>query len=142
MRALRLIPLMLLASPALAQPKAEVADEIRVPNELTDPAMAEKLAGIMQALSRAFLDMPVGEVRAAVEGREPTAEDRRRTVRTETRVSERELQQRIDQSKPAIEAGQRALATALPAMMKALAEAGRELERVGANVPRPDYPKR
>ena len=35
----------------------------------------------------------------------------------------------------------KALAAALPAMMKGLSEAGRELEKATANLPSPNYPK-
>ena len=135
-------PLALMASPVLAQASAPAPDDIRMPPELSDPALADRIANVLQAMSKAFLNLPVGEVQAAIEGRPVTSADRRRTVRSETRMSERELEQKIEQSKPMIAASQRALASALPAMMKAMTDAARELERASANVPRPDYPKR
>ena len=135
MRASLLIaPLALMATPAAAA-------DIQLPRELTDPAMADKLSNVMQALSKTFLDLPVGEVQAALEGREPTAADKRKTVRSETRLSERELQQQIDAARPQMQAAMKAMATALPAMMKGMQEAGRELERATANLPQPGYPK-
>jgi hypothetical protein len=136
MRAPLLIaPLVLLAAPSAAA-------EIQVPRELTDPAMADKLSNVMQALSKAFLDMPIGEVEAAVEGREPTAADRRKTVRSETRMSERQIGKQIEAAKPQMRAAMKAMSTALPAMMKGLQEAGRELEKATANMPQPGYPRR
>ena len=45
----------------------------------TDPATAEKLARAMQALSSVMLDMKVGEMQAAMEGRKPTRAERRGT---------------------------------------------------------------
>ena len=36
----------------------------------------------------------------------------------------------------------KAMASALPAMMKGLEEAGREMEKATANLPQPGYPKR
>jgi hypothetical protein len=136
------LPLAALASPALAQAPAAPAEVIQLPPELTDPKWADRLADAMSALSKAFLELPVGEVEAAIEGRAPTAADKRRTVRSETKMSERELKQQIEASRPAMQAGMKALAAALPAMMKGLSEAQRELDRAAANVPRPDYPKR
>jgi len=41
-----------------------------------------------------------------------------------------------------MQAGMRAMAAALPAIMKGMSEAQREIERATANMPRPDYPKR
>lgn len=150
MRAFQLIvPLALVASPALAQAKPAPAtaapETITIPRELTDPAMADRLARMMQAMSKAFLEMPVGEIEAAAEGRPATRADRRRTVRQIGRAEdpnfERDLQRQIANSKPMIEASMKALAAALPAMMKGLSEAGRELEKATANLPSPNYPK-
>lgn len=138
------LPLAAFASPALAQTAAPPApaEQIQLPPELMDPKWADRLTDAMAALSKAFLELPVGEVEAALEGRAPTAADRRRTVRSETKLSERELKQQIEASRPAMQASMKALAAALPAMMKGLSEAQRELDRAAANVPRPDYPKR
>ena len=78
------LSLALVGSPALAQQQAPVAPvtlPTTVPAELTDPAMAEKLTRAMQALSSVMLDMKVGEVQAAMEGRKPTRAERNMTVR-------------------------------------------------------------
>jgi len=63
-----LLPLLLSATPALAQtrPPATPPAEQQVQRALNDPALADRLAGAMQAMSRVFLDMPVGEIEAAV----------------------------------------------------------------------------
>ena len=153
MRALQLIlPLALAASPALAQSKPAPAPRpaapgmIAVPPALTDPAMADKLARMMQAMSKAFLELPVGEIEAAAEGRAATRADRRRTLRqlgrAEDPTFERNLQRDIANAKPMIEASMKAMAAALPAMMKGLSEAGRELDKATANLPSPAYPKK
>jgi hypothetical protein len=140
MRATLLIgPLALMAAPAAAE---TAMPEIKIPSELSDPAMADKLSTVLQALSKSLLDMPIGEVEAAIEGREPTAADRRKTVRSETRMSERQIGQQINAARPQMQAAMKAMATALPAMMKGLQEAGRELEKATANMPQPGYPKR
>ena len=145
-----LLPLMIAAAPAFAQtpapaPVAPVpAPEVQ--RALADPAMAEKLANAMQALSKAFLNLPVGEVQAALEGRKPTAAERRMTVRDMGRRDdpnlERNFQRQMAQSRPMIEASMKALAQALPAMMQGLQQAGQALERATANMPDPTYPKR
>ena len=148
MRAFRLmVPLLLGASPALAQAPAPAQPEpIVVPPELTDPAMADKLGAMMQGLSKAFLNLPVGEVAAAVEGRPATRADRKLTVRDVGRRDdpnfERNLDRQLADSRAVMQASMKAFATALPAMIKGLSEAGRELEKATANLPSPNYPKR
>jgi len=157
MRAFQLIlPLALAASPALSQtkpapapapaPRQAAPQTITIPPALTDPAMADKLARMMQAMSKAFLELPVGEIEAAAEGRPATRADRRRTVRqlgrSEDPNFERNLQRDLANSKPMIEASMKAMAAALPAMMKGLSEAGRELDKATANLPSPAYPKK
>lgn len=146
-----IVPLALMASPALAQtspapaPRAAPPQTITVPPALTDPAMADRLARMMQAMSNAFLELPIGEIEAAAEGRPATRADRRRTVRQLGRAEdpnfERNFQRDIANSKPMIEASMKALAAALPAMMKGLTDASRELEKATANLPSPNYPK-
>jgi hypothetical protein len=149
---LLLLSAAMIASPALAQSKPAPApapaapQTMTVPPALTDPATAEKLARMMQAMSKAFLELPVGEIEAAAEGRPATRADRRRTVRSVGRAEdpdfERNLQRDIANSKPMIEASMKAMAAALPAMMKGLSDAGRELDKATSNLPSPNYPKR
>ena len=140
--ALIALPLAVMASPALAQAATPPPETIQLPPELTDPKWADRLTDAMAAMSKVFLELPVGEVEAAIEGRQPTAADKRRTVRSETRMSEREIRQQIEETRPAMKAGMKALAAALPAMMRGMSDAQREFERAMANVPRPDYPRR
>ena len=146
MRCYRLaIPLALIAAPVAAQ-GAPQPEQIRIPSELTDPAMADKLANMLQALSKAFLELPVGEVQAAVEGRAPTADEKRMTIRDlgrrDDRNFDRNFERQIAQSKPMIDQSMKAFSKALPAMTRALSEAAQQMERATANMPRPDYPKR
>ena len=103
---------------------------------------ADRLTDTMVAMSRAFLNMPVGEVEAAIEGRVPTASDRRKTLRNETGMTERDVRQQIESTRPAMQAGMRAVQAALPSIMKGLTDAKQELDRASANIPRPDYPRR
>ncbi len=152
MRALTILaPLVVAANPALAQtapaaPVPAAVEDSRVPPELTDPRFTARIGDMMQALSKSLLNLPVGEIEAAVEGRKATAADRRRTVRDVGRRDdpnfERNLEAQIAGSQVAMQAGAKAVATALPAMMKSLADAARELEKATANLPSPVYPKR
>jgi hypothetical protein len=135
-----ILPLLLAATPAVAQPMPQL------PPELTDPATAQKLTNAMQELSRALLDVRVGGVRAALEGRPATPAERAMTVRDMARRDdpdfERHLQQRMATVGPKMQQSMRAINEALPAMAQGLAQAQQALERAVANMPDPTYPKR
>jgi|tagenome__1003787_1003787.scaffolds.fasta_scaffold20518220_2 hypothetical protein len=139
-----LVPLMLCASPALAQPAP--ADTAQIERVLNDPAMADRLANVMQVMSNAFLDLPAGQVQAALEGRQPTAAERRMTVRDMARKDDpnfdRNFQRQMAQTGPMMRQSMKALGDAIPAMMQGLSQAGKALERAAANMPDPTYPKR
>ncbi len=157
-RTFALIAAALVASPAAAQQSPQqqpqqhqrqqsvVAMPTQLPAELTDPSLPGKLARMMQAMSKTFLNLPVGEVEAAMEGRKPTAADRRRTVRQAGREDdpnfERNFQQQLANSQPMMEASMKALVAALPAMMQGMGAAAKELEKATANMPSPTYPKK
>jgi len=141
-----LISFAMCSAPAVAQAPAAASPQTQVPPELTDPAVTEKLANSMQALSKAFLDLRVGEVQAALEGRQPTPSEKKMTVRDLGRRDdpnfERSLQQQVANAKPMIDQSMKALAAALPAMMQSMQQAEKALERAAANMPDPTYPKR
>lgn len=124
------------ASAAAAQP-----GNLQIPSELTDPKFVERIAGMTDALSKALLDLPVGELEAAVEGRAATEADRRRKVRDVARISDREIQQQIAAARPRVEAAMGAFAKALPEMTRSLSDMAERIERAAANVPQPGYPK-
>ena len=140
---LTILPLLLCAAPAAAQTPPAAME---VPRELTDPATAEKLSRAMQALSRAFLNLPVGEVQAAIEGRKPTAREKKMTVRdvgrADDRNFDREFQQQMANTRPMIEQSIKALTSALPSMMQGARQMEQSLERAISNMPDPTYPKR
>src|SRR3954451_1740688 len=124
-----LLPLLLGATPALAQPAPQAAP--RIPPQLLDPRMADRLGDTMQLLSKALLDLPIGNVQAAIEGREPTAIEKRLTVRDLGRRGDpnfdRNFGQQITQARPVIERGMKAMSSALPAIEKAVGEASRAI---------------
>ena len=135
-------PLTLIATPAMAQQ----SNAPQLPRELTDPAMADKLGKMAGALSRALLDLNVGEVQAAVEGRPVTQADRRRTVRAMAAGGnpdiERQIERQAATSGAAIQAGAKAMAAALPAIIDAFDRAASDIDRATANLPQPGYPRR
>jgi len=141
---LTLVPLALCAAPALAQPlpPPAPAPPPPLPQVLADPAMVDRMTAVMQSLSQSLLDLPVGNVRAAIEGRPPSAADRHRTVGSETGLSARELNRRIAAAKPQIEQSIRAMNQALPEITQDLQQAQRSVERAISNLPDPNYPRR
>jgi hypothetical protein len=136
------LPLAALVTPTVAAAAPAPEETAEIQRQLTDPKWADRLTDAMLAMSKALMNMPVGEVEAAVQGRQPTVADKRRTVESETGMSEQQLRRQIEDSRPAMEAGMKAMAATLPAIMKGFSDAQRELEKASANVPRPDYPKR
>jgi hypothetical protein len=131
------------ATPALAQQSQRPAPPpVNIPPEIVDGRMLDQVGDMIGALSKAFLNLPVGEIEAAVENRPATRSDRGKTVRSVTGMSERELAEDIEQGKGAVKAGGQAMVRALPVIVGALNEAGEEIERATANIPQPGYPKR
>ena len=145
-KTLILLPILLTASPALAQSAPTPRETAQIERVLNDPAMADRLTNVMQVMSKAFLDLPAGEVQAALEGRRATPAEKRMTVRDVGRRDDpnfdRNFQRQIAQSGPVIRQGMHAMSEALPAMMQGLAQAQHALERAAANMPDPNYPKR
>src|SRR5690348_5830933 len=80
-----ILPLLLASRPALAEPAPQL------PPELTDPATVQRLTNTIQTLSGAFLNMRVGEVTAALEGRVATPEERNLTVGDLARRDDRDF---------------------------------------------------
>ena len=143
MRALLIaLPALLVAAPLPAQTVPPQADR-KIPPELSDPAIADKLSRASGVLARVLMDLPVGEIEAAMEGRTPTEADRRKKVRDEIGPDgERKLMAQAAASGPQMRAMQKALVASLPALMSALQGVEQELEKAVANLPDPTYPKR
>ena len=136
------LPLAFAATPAFAQP----SNVPQLPRELTDPAMADKVGRMAGALSRALLDLNVGQVQAAVEGRPETEADRRRTLRDVAAggdpMIERNIERQAARSGAAIQAGAQSMAAALPGIISAFETALGDIDRATANLPQPGYPRR
>jgi len=133
------LPLILVASPALAAPAAP-----QVPPELSDPAMADKLGRMAGVLTKSLMNLPVGELEATIEGRPVTQADKAKRVRDS--IGGPEAEQRVEaevaQSGRQVQAMTKALFASLPAIMAAMDGVEKELERAAANIPDPTYPKR
>jgi hypothetical protein len=128
------------ASPAVAAPETGAIEQA-----LRDPATAERIDRSIGALTDALLDLKVGELQAAIEGRQPSAADRALTVRELERRNGRDaeaIRRQVREAGPAIARGMNALAEALPALTRALTDVEKVVERAAANMPDPNYPKR
>jgi len=143
-KSLLILPLLLCATPAFAQDSPAAATEL--PTELIDPAAAMKLARTMQALSTALLNIRVGDMHAALEGREATPEERNLTVgdivRRKDPNFDRDVQREVVTMGPKIQRSMQALNRALPEVMRDIDDAKRSLDRAVSNLPDPNYPRR
>ena len=139
MRALLIaLPIFLAPVPAMAAP----TDAPAIPPELSDPAMADKLTRVLGPLSRALLNMPIGELEAAMSGREPSAADKAKRLGDQLGPEgQKDLEATVAAAGPQMRAMQKALVASLPALMSALGGLEKELERATANLPDPTYPK-
>ncbi len=138
------LPLLLLsATPAFSQ---AAPSDIQLPRELTDPQSAMKLAFRLQALSDALLNVRVGDIGAALEGRPATARERNLTVRDlvhrKDPYFEEHLQQKVATVGPKVLRSMKAANRALPQVMRDVDDVQRSLERAVANLPDPTYPRR
>ena len=136
-KSLLIVASLLVAAPAAAQPVAP-----QLPPILTDPASAQRLTGVLDAITDAVLNIRVGDVRAAVEGREATPQERAMTVRDMARRDDpdfdRHLHGKLATVGPAIQQS----AGAVNRVMRSLEDAQRSIERAIANLPDPTYPRR
>ena len=145
MRTLFALPLLLAGAPAVAQPAAP-REPIQIPPEVTSPETAEKLGKMAGVLSKALMDVKVGEIEAIAMGREPTAADKRRTVRDMAVKGdpnfERDVERQVANAGPIIAESMKRITAMLPVLMSAMEGLGDDLDRATANLPDPTYPKR
>ena len=135
-----LLPLLCASAPAMAQ------QAMAIPPELTDPATIHRLAGTLDELTRALMNVRIGEARAALEGRDATPRERNETIgdlaRRDDPNFERHMHQQIATIEPQIQRGAQAMNRALPAIMQSVDDAQRAVDRALANMPDPSYPRR
>lgn len=150
------LPLLLVAAPAAAQYAPPPGYDVPPPppgygapaplaGVLADPHLADRLADTLGAITDAVMNIPVGEVEAAVEGRPATLRDHRRTLGSEQERRDpyfrQRLQRQIADSRGAIRAGQQTMVRTLPVVTRALGQATEEINRAIDNLPRSDYPR-
>ena len=148
------LALLVLAVPAAAQPHHAPPPHLptthdpaaQITQQLTDPATVERIANVMQSLTKAVLALRVGEIEAAAQGRVATPAEKRRTVRDVGRRNDpdfdRKFAEQMAKTGPMVEQSIKAVTQALPVMIQSLKQAGEAVERAAANMPDPSYPKR
>lgn len=139
-------PLVIAAAPVPTADTSTAQAVSEVQRALDDPATGQKMTATAQALSDALLDLPVGEVEAALNGRMARPADKHVTVRDLARRDdpnfEANLRRQVTESGPAIRRGMKSLSAALPALIRSFNDAGAAIERATANLPDPSYPRR
>ena len=136
MRALILaLPMLLGSAPLYAQAAPVIP-----------PAAADRAANTLDAITDAVLDLRIGKLKAAIDGRPPSAAERHMTLRDiEARKNpafERKLHQQIAEARPMIRDGIERVNDAVPEVIDGLEQVSRAVERATANLPDPTYPKR
>ena len=132
-------PLLLASTATLAAPR-QPEPQIEIPPEMTDPKFIHQLMNMTDALSKAFLDLRVGEIQAVAEGRQATAADRNRTIGQIARISPQELDRQMAEARPKVEAATQAFARELPKLSRSLSEVAGTLQRAVDNMPQPYDP--
>jgi hypothetical protein len=137
------VPLLMCATPALAQ---NAPPAFQLPRELTDPQSAMKLAAKLQGISNALMNVRVGELGAALEGRQATPRERNVTVGDLVHQKdpnfERHMQQKVATVGPKVLQTMQTLNRTLPQVMHDVDDVQRSVERAVANLPEPTYPQR
>jgi hypothetical protein len=140
---LLVLSLLASASPAFAQPAPPA---VQLPRELTDPEAQARLAMKLQGITNALMNIRVGELGAAINGREATAAERRVTlgdvVHRKDPNFDRNVARQVAAVGPALQHGAQVLNQALPRLMHDVEDAKRALDRAVANLPDPTYPRR
>jgi len=137
MRLPLLVTALAIAAPAAAQPATPA-----LPPEIASGQVVDQLQPVLRAVAHAFLDLPVGEIQAAVENRPVRPEDRHTRIRDVAGVDERQLDREIAEGSGTMKAGTQAIARSLPAITRALDQASSEIARTVNNLPSPTYPRR
>ena len=142
-----LLPLLVCAGPVAAQSAPPSRPEVQqVERVLADPATTDRVVDVVQGLSQSLLNLPAGQVQAAIEGRQASPEERRMTVGDIARRNnpnfDRDFQRELANAGPEMRQRMHAMSAALPEMMQSLKQAEKALKRAAANMPDPNYPRR
>lgn len=137
------LPLLLGATPAVAQDSPQA---MKISRELTDPESAMKLAAKLQTLSNAVLNIRVGDLGAALEGRDARPSERNATIgdliRRKDPEFDRHIQEQVASVGPKVMQGMQTLQQALPRILHDVDDVQRSLKRATSNLPDPTYPAR
>ena len=129
------LPLLLCSTPLYAQAAPVIP-----------PAAVDRAVSTVDAITDAVLDLRIGKLKAAIDGRPATTAERGMTLRElEARKDpgfERKLHQQIAAARPAFREGIARVNDAVPEVLDDLQRAGEALQRATANLPDPTYPKR
>lgn len=129
------LPLLLCSAPLSAQAAPVIP-----------PAAADRAASTLDAITDAVLDLHIGKLKAAIDGRPATAADRHMTLRDlQARKDpdfDRKLHQQIAEVRPIVRQGIQAVDDAVPEVMDGLQQASEAIQRATANMPDPSYPRR
>ena len=114
--------------------------------KLADPKTAAMISAITVAMTDAMMDMKVGPIIAAAEGRKPSRAEKKLSVgdmaRREDPRAEDKIRAAAAQTGQSVQVAGAAMAVMLPKLIETFEELGEEMEEAMANLPRPDYPAR
>ena len=103
-------------------------------------------AAVKPLISDAALDLHVGTLKAAIDGRDPTPAERRMTVRDLARKNnpnfDRDLNRQVATVGPQLMRTVAEVNRAMPALQQVVNEAQASIDRITANLPDPTYPRR
>lgn len=131
------------ATPALAAPRDDDRrDTDRVVRQLSDPRIARELGDTLGALVDAMMDVRVGRLAAVLGGdRNPSRAESERTVGDIAGRDDPYFRERTRAEVGAVTAGtgaaMRAVATAIPELMRTADQIERDVERATRNLPLP-----
>ncbi|WP_265569931.1 hypothetical protein [Sphingomicrobium nitratireducens] len=99
---------------------AEMSDELGT--MLADPALPDRMAAMTLVLAKMLETMPVGEIEAAIEGREPTPEERAERLEVDGPAMADEMRTALADNQDTLRASARGLALAMPHLLAAIDE--------------------
>lgn len=136
-----LVPMLAAAAPVSAQMARPSAEMPVIP-----PGAADRAASTLDAITDALLDLRIGKLKAAIDGRPASPAERQMTIRElEARKDpgfERRLHRQIAEARPVIRQGIEQVNDTVPDVMDSIDRIGRAFDRAMANMPDPTYPVR